>query len=160
MQPKKANNDVWQQIMKMTKKTTPEQIVQLLQKNKDCIHWVSPTGADLLCTASARSNYKVAEELLKLGIPVNRADKNGRTALHYAAAVGCISIFELLVEKGADINGRTIGGETPLLKGAFFSQKNIIEWYLNNSLESFYHKNNLNEGIAEYLHRLNRPLEN
>ena len=110
MQPKKSNNDVWQQVMKMTKKTTPEQISQLLQKNPDCINWRSPTGADLLCTASARSNLKLAEELIKLGIPLDRKDKNGRTALHYAASVGCISIFELLVSRGADLHSATLGG--------------------------------------------------
>lgn len=63
------------------------------------------------------------------------------------------------MEKGADVGKRSIGGETPLFKAAFFSQKNVIEWYLNNSLESFWEKNEEGEGVLEYLHRLNRGLE-
>ena len=68
---------------------------------------------------------------------ISRKDGVGRTALHYAASVGALQIFELLVNRGADIDSPPLGGDTPLMKAALFSQANIIEWYLNNSPESF-----------------------
>ena len=57
---------------------------------------------------------------------IHRQDANGRTALHYAASVGAIQIFELLIGKGANVDAVSIGGETPLMKAALFSQVNII----------------------------------
>lgn len=107
---KKNKNEVWQGLMKMNKKTTLEQIQQLLAKHPQCTSWTSATGMDLLSTACATSNLRVADELIKLGAEVNRTDKNGKTPLHYASSVGCMPIFELLVQKGAVLDAKTRGG--------------------------------------------------
>lgn len=90
---------------------------------------------------------------------ISRKDGNGRTALHFAASVGALQIFELLVHKGADIDSPTNGGDTPLMKAALFSQANIMEWYLNNSPESFKKKNNEGETALNILGKLNKALE-
>ena len=68
---------------------------------------------------------------------MNTKDTGGRTALHYAASIGNLKIFEELVENGSDPLDETIGGETPLAKACTFSQGDIIEWYLNNALGGF-----------------------
>ena len=57
--------------------------------------------------------------------------------MHFAAAVGCIDIFQMLAAAGCNSLAVTIGGQTPLSKACLFCQGDIIEWYLNNSLEAF-----------------------
>jgi len=53
-------------------------------------------------------------------------DKIGRNALHYAASIGNIHIFETLIKCGSDAKDMTIGGETPLSKACLFAQGDII----------------------------------
>ena len=45
------------------------------------------------------------------------------------------------------------------MKAALFSQANIIEWYLNNSCESFKKSNNANETILQIIGKSNKELE-
>jgi ankyrin repeat protein len=120
---------------------------------------VSMNKQTILMTAAALGNAKLAEELLRMGADVNRRDLNGRTALHYAASVGAIPIFEMLVKNGAQVDGETIGGETPLMKAALFAQANVIEWYLNNSPDSFKKTNNTNETILQIIGKTNKELQ-
>jgi ankyrin repeat protein len=110
-------------------------------------------------TAASLGNLKLVEELLKLSTKISKTEPNGRTALHYAASVGALQIFELLMTKGADPNCQTIGGETPLMKAVLFSQANIIEWYLNNSIDSFTAINGQGETALQILGKLNRSLQ-
>ncbi len=49
-----------------------------------------------------RGDLPVARLLLEAGAEVNRADAQGRTALHYAAGAGLPALVELLLEAGAD----------------------------------------------------------
>jgi ankyrin repeat protein len=65
----------------------------------------------------------------------------------------------MLLAKGADPNCQTIGDETPLMKAALFSQANIIEWYLNNSIESFKATNSQGETAIQILGKLNQALQ-
>lgn len=113
----------------------------------------------ILMTAAALGNVKLAEELLRMGAEIHKADINGKTALHYAASVGSIAVFEMLVQAGANPDCETIGGETPLMKAALFSQANIIEWYLNSSPQSFKKSNSANESILQIIGKFNKELE-
>lgn len=91
------------------------------------------SGQTLLMLAASVSSINLVRAALAHQPEVHLKDKIGRTALHYAAAVGNIEIFELLVNAGASVKEQTIGGETPLAKACTFAQGDIIEWYLNNS---------------------------
>ena len=48
-------------------------------------------------------NLPLVELLLKADAEVNQKDRNGRTALFYAAAFGCDNIATLLLKAGANI---------------------------------------------------------
>ena len=65
--------------------------------------------------ASADSDIRAVEQLLKTGAQVNSSDANGYTALHYAAHCGDIKVVQVLIKAGADIDSRTKQGVTPLM---------------------------------------------
>lgn len=54
------------------------------------------------------------EALLAAGADLGARDERGRTALHYAAAIGYTSVVTLLVERGADVRAADADGVTPL----------------------------------------------
>ena len=54
------------------------------------------------------------ELLLDAGADKEKADNNGYTPLHRAAQRGCIDVFGLLLERGADTHARTKAGKTAL----------------------------------------------
>jgi ankyrin repeat protein len=63
------------------------------------------TELDALATADA---------LLAAGAAVDARDERGRTALHYAAAVGYTDVAMLLAERGASLEAADADGVTPL----------------------------------------------
>lgn len=87
--------------------------------------------------AASVGSYHITKQCLVNGSNPNLKDTVGRTAVHYAASVGNLDIFELLVKEGGDPLEETIGGESPLAKACIFCQGDIIEWYLNNCVEAF-----------------------
>jgi ankyrin repeat protein len=66
---------------------------------------------------SQKENFEAVKICLELGIDVNAADRDGRTALHGAAHKGRNAVVQLLVEHGARLDARdkgsrdTINGE-------------------------------------------------
>ena len=60
-------------------------------------------GSTPIHISVARENYKLTQQILKLGlVDVNSRDSTGRTALHWAAASGFKNIVGLLCDSGAD----------------------------------------------------------
>jgi ankyrin repeat protein len=57
---------------------------------------------------------ETADALLAAGADLQVRDDRGRTALHYAAAVGYTDVVNLLVEQGADVRVADLDGVTPL----------------------------------------------
>ena len=58
------------------------------------------------------------KEALAAGEPVNEKDEYGNTALHLVAQAGEREIAQLLIDKAADVNAKTIYGHTPLHRAA------------------------------------------
>ena len=56
-----------------------------------------------MSAATSDLNAELVEILLKADAKVNQQDRNGRTALFYAAAFGCDTISTILLKAGADI---------------------------------------------------------
>ena len=80
----------------------------------------------LLMLAASLSSLPLVQAALSHRPQLSLTDTAGRTALHYAAAVGSIEIFEGLVTAGCQPEAQTIGGETPLSKACTFGQGDII----------------------------------
>jgi len=61
---------------------------------------------------------KVAELLLAAGANPNLSDKNGETALNYAASSGDANLVEVLLQAGVPADGNKTVGPTPLFRAA------------------------------------------
>jgi ankyrin repeat protein len=87
--------------------------------------------ADTFFEAAARGNMGMVKSMLK-GSPalVKTVDKDGATALHYAAATGKRTAAEFLLANGADVNARKKDGVTPLHVAAALGQKDIAEFLI------------------------------
>jgi uncharacterized protein len=59
--------------------------------------------------------------LLEAGVDVNATDRQGWTALHYAAQDYRVEIARQLLEHGAQVNARDAHGNTPLWRAVFNS---------------------------------------
>src|SRR5439155_25011214 len=58
-------------------------------------------------------------------------NREGWTALHYAASRGYMEMTDLLLAKNADVNAGTDKGETPLHYAASYGQKDVMELLLS-----------------------------
>lgn len=69
----------------------------------------------------------IVHAFIAKGADVNRADRNGGTPLHWAAARGLKEIAELLLAKGARPNVKDGDGETPLDVARARNKADLIE---------------------------------
>jgi len=66
-------------------------------------------------TEQDRKNaLEAAKVALMLGADVNAVNREGRTALHAAAALGDVEMIRLLAKNGADLEAKDLYGQTPL----------------------------------------------
>ena len=72
-------------------------------------------GDSALMIAAWKENKAAVEALLGKGVEVNR---QGWTALHYAAAKGNNPIVQLLIDSAANLDARSPGGVTPMMMAA------------------------------------------
>lgn len=69
--------------------------------------------SSLLAVARSGDAERI-EELIKKGADVNVTDKDGSTALHWAAQEGDVHLCSVLLKAGADVNAGDRDGVTPL----------------------------------------------
>lgn len=68
----------------------------------------------LLHLATVLGFHRLVAFLLTRGIDFDAADRNGYTALHFAALYGRVSITRQLLEAGANVSLKTFAGKTPI----------------------------------------------
>ncbi|XP_054798724.1 protein VAPYRIN-like isoform X2 [Prosopis cineraria] len=90
--------------------------------------WASK-GWDELHVAAA---FDLADDILRLlktnpSWPLDSRDHKGRTPLHLAADKGNIKCARVLVEGGANVNGRCNDGRTPLYRAAANGDRRMVE---------------------------------
>lgn len=78
------------------------------------------------------TNTGLGSELLAAYVNANSADKNGNTALIYAAQVNNIGFARLLVEDGADVNAQNYAGSTALHHAALRGHREIVRLLLRS----------------------------
>ena len=88
--------------------TTPKLYCLLLLMNTGFLNAAS------IHDLAMKKNIIGIKALLKQGVPVNKRDRHGRTALHYAAAIQAGKLYSFLVSKGADESLRDNNGMKPL----------------------------------------------
>ncbi len=76
----------------------------------------SPTSA--LIDAIKNNDHKNTKTLLELGAEPNVADKEGKSALMYAAELGASNIVDILLAKGASIDAKDARDRTAIMHAA------------------------------------------
>jgi ankyrin repeat protein len=85
-----------------------------------------------LIAAIMGRNKNLIELLLNCGANVNQKMKSKNVyPLHRASAIGCLSICELLIAHGADVNALGEHGKTPLHLATQLGHQNITELLLD-----------------------------
>ncbi len=77
-------------------------------------------GENALMLASIKGLRGVAETLIQLGAEVNR---EGWTALHYAATSGHVDLIQLLTEQSAYVDAASPNGTTPIMMAVRFNHR-------------------------------------
>lgn len=78
-------------------------------------------GRSELHYAAGDGDVAQSEKLVRKGLDVNLADKNGWTPLHFAAQSQAPEVATLLLNAGAHVDPKDIHGNTPLFKAVFES---------------------------------------
>ena len=90
---------------------------QLAYKNKDFLE------------AAERGDLPAVESLIAKGTDVN-AQYNGVTALMAASLHGHTQVVRVLLDNGADVNGKTANQATALIAASLYGHKEIVELLL------------------------------
>ncbi|CAA0838553.1 Potassium channel AKT1 [Striga hermonthica] len=85
-----------------------------------------------LCFAATRGYDLLMHHLLRRGLDPNELDSNGRNALHLAAAKGSLECVLLLLDYGADPNGKDLEGNVPLWDAILGKHEAVIEVLVDN----------------------------
>jgi len=87
-----------------------------------------------LLWASYYGNLDMLSWLIENGAKINHQDKNGFSALHFAAQEKRIGIADLLLKHGANLELRDNHGNTPLWTAVFNARKDyeLVKLYLKS----------------------------
>lgn len=95
---------------------------------------------DSIQNACVQGDLKKVKKLIKQkgSEIVNEKDKNGYTALHYAARNNYFEICKVLVRYGADTNATTLSClSTPLHRASYMHSTEVVKLLLENSADPF-----------------------
>jgi hypothetical protein len=101
---------------------------------------------------AATNDYETLQRYISISTQhMDRQDKHGWTALHYATRSGHIKIVQLLLENGCDVSIRTENGQTALeMALERFGENHVIVKTFNEFIHGTFDKNrddNSNEGV-------------
>jgi len=103
---------------------------------------IAETKSNPLYSAAGRGDTAEVSRLLASGLHADTLSSNGWTPLHYAAKEGHLSVVELLLDRGADVNARTRSsylpkgtGDTPLHWAACEGHLAIVRYLLSNGAD-------------------------
>jgi len=109
---------------------TVDEMKLLVQKNKDTINAVSPSGFTPLILACYRGNNAVADYLAHNVKDVNHNSSNG-TALAAAVIKGNLDVVKILLQHKANPNIADAQGVTPLVYAAQFQKTEVVKLLLH-----------------------------
>ena len=108
-------------LWKATETQKHDVILKLLKKGCSVNEVVTDGGMTGLHLACAKGDLDGAVLYLDNGAEIDARDNVERTPLHFAAANGSnIDLIDELINRGADVNAQSLGGDTPLIKAIMF----------------------------------------
>ena len=90
-----------------------------------------------LITAIINKGIECAESMIKLGCDIKIRNKGDLSPLMLCAKIGNKKLFELLLNKGANINDKNILGETPLSLAQSHQHDDLAMYILQRSKLKF-----------------------
>src|SRR5262249_56248295 len=93
-------------------------MIKLLIQNHASIEKGNAYGVTPLIQAAWQAEHPDttgAEELLAAGAKISGTDNAGYTAAHFAAQSGSLKFLHLLAQRKADLNVKSLDGNTPLI---------------------------------------------
>mmetsp|Transcript_2194 Transcript_2194/g.6526 ORF Transcript_2194/g.6526 Transcript_2194/m.6526 type:complete len:209 (+) Transcript_2194:97-723(+) len=95
-----------------------------------------------LFEALAKQDINEIEKALNQGASATATDMNGRTALHYVAAIGVTPTSEMLLSMGANVDAKDVMGLTPLHMAAGYARPATVEVLLDRGANANLEDNN------------------
>ena len=98
------------------------------------VRCTDPEGNTLLHIAASSNNLEVLEKLLSIPtIRVDAVDKQGHTALGFAAANGHVDSVSQLLFAGADPNKKDVHGHSPIWAAKDRGHENVLGLFLKSA---------------------------
>ena len=93
----------------------------------------------MFCCEAKNTAPEILSFILGYKPKINLQDSIGRTALHLACRAGRADLVKILVKvPNIDVNRRTCGGETPLMRAAQSGNIFTVGECLNNNFNPFF----------------------
>jgi uncharacterized protein len=127
LDPNTANDDGEPAILVAVKGKADRVLKALLANPKTDINATGPFKETALMLMVTRGDKELVGQLLAKGATVN---KDGWTALHYAASGGDLQIVKMLLDKGAAIDSLSPNKTTPLMMAARARQTLVVKQLL------------------------------
>ena len=107
------------QVTEAIKNNQSQELEQLLDDNADLLETpiIIFGGTTILMQAASEGGAGILQTVLQYEPDLEKVDKQGRTALHYACRAGNLQTLRMLIQQDVNIEARTQGGVTPLMAG-------------------------------------------
>jgi ankyrin repeat protein len=123
-------------------------IEKLYAADASIVNAVDANGSSMLILSCYKSNNVVATFLVNKNADVNYVSKNG-TALMACVVKNNLTLFDLLISKGANPNLTDGNGMTALMLAVQFNNENMVKKLLDEKSDKFV-KCKLNKTAFEY----------
>jgi uncharacterized protein len=100
----------WPEIVNFLKPFSSREDIEFLEKEMEPV----PVDSEEFLKLVATADVATIQNLLSRGAPVDAKNKDGETALHFAAETGKKELAELLLRAGASVNAKNDSKLTPL----------------------------------------------
>ncbi|KAL6074428.1 Ankyrin repeat domain-containing protein 55 [Balamuthia mandrillaris] len=110
-----------------------KRVIQLIEEEKYDVEQMDQNGKTALHWAAEKSDAEITKYLLDKGANLAARNKQGQTPPHYAAYMGCVPVFKVMLEHSGNdiINWRNDNRETVLHYACHWNRVALVELLLS-----------------------------